>query len=145
MFRQLISARFDNNFGHRSSSCHFSKKTMSLSATLHERLKHTDVNQNEKHVVNRIEHSVQPYGYLELSNADIDLCIKPANPDQFPDMTRAVIKFSSNDLEENKIPVLVQTGNKLTLDMPKSYKPNYSSCILEIPIKYGNNNNNHPF
>jgi len=149
MFRRLTSARFVYNFVHHRSSllcqCQYWEKTKSsfvipecYNDVSQRRLNHTHMKQNEKHIIKRTEHSVQPYGYLELSNVDIDLCIKPANPDQFPDMNGAVISFVSADLMEKQIPVLVQTEKKMTLDMPKSFTPNDNVCILEIPIKYGN-------
>ena len=112
-----------------------------LSSSSHRRTTHHKhiSDQNEKHLVKRVQHSVKPFGYLELSNVDVDLKIKPADPDQFPNMDGAIISLYTNDITEKQVPVLVQSGNMMTFQSPKSYKPNESSCLLEIPIKYGNN------
>ena len=86
-------------------------------------------------LVNHVEKTVKSYGYLELSNLDLDVKIKPACPNIYPDMNRAVCNFYSKT--EHISPNFIKTEEKLSVQTEKSYQPNESHCSIEIPIKYG--------
>lgn len=102
--------------------------------------KHCQKNTTETTPLVRTERTVPPYGYLELRNVDLDVFIKPACPNQYPDMNRAIYSFYST--AGSTSPQLIQTNEKLSLktDIPYSPKENY--CCFEIPIKYGMNSPN---
>ena len=89
--------------------------------------------------LSRIEKTVKCYGYLELSNVDLDLSIRPADPNQYPDSNKAICSFYSTENESQEfMPDFIQEEEKLGLIPKKSYTPKESLCLLEIPMKYGN-------
>lgn len=86
-------------------------------------------------LVSRIEKNVKPYGYLELQNIDLDLVIKPASPDAFPNMDRAICSFFTNSSVAS--PEFTCLDDMLTIKTQQSYKTGEHKCHIEVPIKYG--------
>ncbi len=93
---------------------------------------------DEAKLVSHVEKKVKSYGYLELSNLDLDVKIKPACPNLYPNMDRAICKFYSKT-EQLPPPQFTKVEEKLSLQVDKAYPPKESYCGLEIPIKYGMN------
>ena len=87
-------------------------------------------------IVSKVEKKVKSYGYLELQNLDLDLVIKPASPDAFPDMDTAICSFFSNT--EKMSPEFAYLDDMITIRPHKAYKTAEHECCVEIPIKYGN-------
>lgn len=90
---------------------------------------------SDLNLVSRVEKEVKPYGYLELQNLDLDLVIKPASPDAFPNMDRAICSFLSKT--DNTSPEFAYFDGMLTIRPQKSYKTSEHECRVEVPIKYG--------
>ena len=97
--------------------------------------------------VKREEKKVKPFGYVELSNVDLDLSIQPADPNQYPDSDTAIFSFytekneSAGDATKSSIPEFIKAEDKLSLALKESYSPNGHKCLLEVPMKYGNKKN----
>ena len=89
--------------------------------------------------IKQIEKTVNPYGSFELCNARIDLVVKPASPEDFPDMDTAICSWHSTvnytSQEREKLELIIDDG-KLTFD-PVNEARGEKYCRVEIPIKYG--------
>lgn len=87
--------------------------------------------------ISKVERTVKHYGYVELSNVDLDLLIRSADPDRYPDANKAVCSFYSQHETEQLQPDFIQEEEKLSLVPKKSHLPKESLCHLEVPLKYG--------
>ncbi|KAI9555603.1 hypothetical protein GHT06_018118 [Daphnia sinensis] len=85
-------------------------------------------------LVKTVEKTVNPYGYLELNNLDLDVSIKPTCPNTFPDMNKVICSFYSKT--EQIAPELIHQDEKISLQSNKVYHPKESYCSISIPIKY---------
>lgn len=85
-------------------------------------------------LVKTVEKTVNPYGYLELNNLDLDVSIKPTCPNMFPDMNKVICSFYSKT--EQTAPQLIYQDEKVSLLANKTYHPKESHCSISIPIKY---------
>lgn len=88
-------------------------------------------------LVKTVEKTVNPYGYLELNNLDLDVSIKPTCPNMFPDMNKVICSFYSKT--EQTAPQLIYQDEKVSLLANKTYHPKESHCSISIPIKYRKN------
>ena len=91
--------------------------------------------------VRRIQKTVPPYGSLKLPKCSVDVLIKPASPQDFPNMDAAIgsIYLRSDSLENSHkllsaFDIILERD---TLSIPPEPLPGHL-CVLEIPIKYGN-------
>lgn len=105
-----------NVFRHLRTSCRYQK------------------DENDIKLVNTVEKTVNPYGYLELNNLDLDVSIKPTCPNMFPDMNKVICSFYSKT--EQTSPKLICQDEKVSLHTNKAYHPKDSYCSINIPIKY---------
>lgn len=89
--------------------------------------------------VRRIQKTVPPYGSLKLPKCSVDVLIKPASPQDFPNMDAAIgsIYLRSDSLENSHkllsaFDIILERD---TLSIPPEPLPGHL-CVLEIPIKY---------
>ena len=109
-----------------------------LNRTFHTTHPNSDTQASKLVQIGQNKVSVNQFGCLHINSSFIDLAVKPIDLDKYPNMDVSTCSFLSVNSADEKIPVLSNIDDKLSLTYSKVYEPTSSQCIVEIPLKYGN-------
>jgi len=107
-----------------------------LNRTFHTTHPNSDTQASKLVQIGQNKVSVNQFGCLHINSSFIDLAVKPIDLNKYPNMDVSTCSFLSVNSADEKIPVLSNIDDKLSLTYSKVYEPTSSQCIVEIPLKY---------